>query len=76
MAALLQALEGGKLSAAGIDCFVNEPGGNPAFAAHENIFLLPHIASARRAMRDAIEFRALDNLDAFFTGKTPGDLVN
>ena len=42
-AALLQALESGKMSAAGIDCFVREPWGNPAFAAHENIFMLPHI---------------------------------
>ena len=75
-AALLQALESGKLSAAGLDCFVSEPGGNPAFAAHENIFMLPHIGSATRATRDAMGFRALDNLDAFFAGKTPGDLVN
>ena len=75
-AALLQALESGRLSAAGLDCFVSEPGGNPAFAAHENIFMLPHIGSATRATRDAMGFRALDNLDAFFAGKTPGDLVN
>ena len=75
-AALRQALESGKLSAAGIDCFVSETGGNPAFAAYENIFMLPHIGGTTRAMRDAIRFRALDNLDAFFAGKTPGDLVN
>jgi lactate dehydrogenase-like 2-hydroxyacid dehydrogenase len=38
--------------------------------------MLPHIGSATRATRDAMGFRALDNLDAFFAGKTPGDLVN
>ena len=75
-AALLQALDSGKLAAAGLDCFADEPGGNPAFAAHENIFMLPHIGSATRATRDAMGFRALDNMDAFFAGKTPGDLVN
>ena len=73
--ALLDALERGKLSAAGLDCFVTEPGGNPAFAAHENIFMLPHIGSATVQTRDAMGFRALDNLDAFFAGETPKDLL-
>lgn len=73
--ALLSALERGKLSAAGLDCFVTEPGGNPAFAAHENIFMLPHIGSATVQTRDAMGFRALDNLDAFFAGETPKDLL-
>jgi lactate dehydrogenase-like 2-hydroxyacid dehydrogenase len=71
--ALLTALDSGKLSAAGLDCFVKEPGGNPAFAAHDNVFMLPHIGSATVTTRDAMGFRALDNLDAFFSGKTPKD---
>jgi len=71
--ALLASIESGHLAAAGLDCFKVEPGGNPAFAAHENIFMLPHIGSATRATRDAMGFRALDNLDAFFAGKAPGD---
>lgn len=73
--ALLAAIESGKLAAAGLDCFVNEPGGNPAFAHHNNIFMLPHIGSATRVTRDAMGFRALDNLDAFFAGKQPRDTV-
>ena len=72
-AALLDALGSGHVAAAGLDCFEVEPGGNPAFASHDNIFMLPHIGSATRATRDAMGFRALDNLDAFFTGKEPGD---
>ncbi len=72
-AALLDAIKSGKLSAAGLDCFVTEPGGNPAFASHENIFMLPHIGSATVQTRDAMGFRALDNLDAFFRGETPKD---
>ncbi|RXV66981.1 D-glycerate dehydrogenase [Roseovarius sp. A46] len=71
--ALLAGIESGHIAAAGLDCFKVEPGGNPAFAAHENIFMLPHIGSATRATRDAMGFRALDNLDAFFAGDTPGD---
>lgn len=73
--ALLTALESGKVAAAGLDCFKVEPGGNPLFSKHDNVFMLPHIGSATRKTRDAMGFRALDNLDAFFAGKTPGDLL-
>ncbi len=71
--ALLAALASGKVAAAGLDCFVTEPGGNPALSAHENVFMLPHIGSATGQTRDAMGFRALDNLDAFFAGETPKD---
>jgi len=70
---LLKAIESGKVGAAGLDCFAKEPGGNAAFSAHQNVFMLPHIGSATRETRDAMGFRALDNLDAFFAGKTPLD---
>ncbi|WP_415401776.1 2-hydroxyacid dehydrogenase [Tateyamaria sp. SN3-11] len=73
--ALLNAITSGHIAAAGLDCFQVEPSGNPAFAAHENIFMLPHIGSATRETRDAMGFRALDNLDAFFAGRTPRDLL-
>ena len=73
--ALIAAIETGHVAAAGLDCFKVEPGGNPAFAAYDNIFMLPHIGSATRQTRDAMGFRALDNLDAFFAGQTPGDLL-
>ncbi len=73
--AFLAAITSGKLSAAGLDCFATEPGGNPKFARHDNIFMLPHIGSATQETRDAMGDRALDNLDAFFAGRTPVDLV-
>ena len=74
-AALLGAIESGHLAAAGLDCFVTEPGGNPAFAVHENIVMMPHVGSATVKTRDAMGFKALDNLDAFFAGRTPPDLL-
>lgn len=74
--ALLAALDSGQLSAAGLDCFVTEPGGNPAFASYQNIFMLPHIGSATVSTRDAMGFRALDNLDQFFAGQRPRDSLN
>jgi lactate dehydrogenase-like 2-hydroxyacid dehydrogenase len=40
------------------------------------VFVLPHLGSATVETRDAMGFRALDNLDAFFSGKTPRDRVN
>jgi lactate dehydrogenase-like 2-hydroxyacid dehydrogenase len=71
--ALEQAIASRGLSAAGLDCFKDEPGGNPDLAKHEQIFMLPHIGSATGKTRDAMGFRALDNLDAFFAGETPRD---
>lgn len=73
--ALIEALKSGKLFAAGIDAYNNEPNVDPRIAALDNTFLLPHIGSANRETRDAMGFRALDNLDAFFAGKAPRDRV-
>ena len=71
--ALLAAIGSGHLAGAGLDCFVTEPGGNPRFADHPNIVMMPHVGSATVRTRDAMGFKALDNLDAFFAGRTPPD---
>ena len=71
--ALVDALRSGKIAAAGLDVFQIEPGGNPAFAALENVFMLPHLGSSTRETRKAMGDRALDNLDAFFAGREPLD---
>jgi len=73
--ALIEALRSGKLAAAGLDVFNNEPDISPAYRELDNVFLLPHIGSATRETRDAMGFRALDNLDAWFAGREPGDRV-
>jgi lactate dehydrogenase-like 2-hydroxyacid dehydrogenase len=73
--ALVGALQSGKLRAAGIDAYNNEPNVDPRLTALPNTFLMPHIGSATRETRDAMGFRALDNLDAFFAGREPGDRV-
>jgi lactate dehydrogenase-like 2-hydroxyacid dehydrogenase len=73
--ALAAALQSGHLFAAGLDVFRTEPGGNPALSALGNVFLLPHIGSATTQTRDAMGFRALDNIDAVFAGREPGDRV-
>ena len=73
--ALIGALKSGKLYAAGLDVFNNEPDINPAYRELDNVFLMPHIGSATRETRDAMGFRALDNLDAIFSDREPGDRV-
>jgi lactate dehydrogenase-like 2-hydroxyacid dehydrogenase len=73
--ALGEALSSGKLRAAGIDAYNNEPNVDPRLTALPNTFLMPHIGSATRETRDAMGFRALDNLDAFFAGREPADRV-
>jgi len=73
--ALIAALRSGRLAAAGLDVYKNEPAIHPGLAALDNTFLLPHVGSATKETRDAMGFRALDNLDAFFAGREPGDRV-
>ena len=73
--ALIGALASGKLAAAGLDVFNNEPDIHTGYRDLKNTFLLPHIGSATAETRDAMGFRALDNLDAYFTGREPGDRV-
>ena len=73
--ALIAALRSGKLFAAGLDVFDGEPDIHPGYRGLDNAFLLPHLGSATRQTRDAMGFRALDNLDAFFAGRPPPDRV-
>jgi len=73
--ALIAALRSGKLYAAGLDVYNNEPQIHPEYRRLTNAFLLPHIGSATRETRDAMGFRALDNLDAIFAGRAPRDRV-
>jgi lactate dehydrogenase-like 2-hydroxyacid dehydrogenase len=71
--ALIEALQSGKLFAAGLDVFNGEPAIDPRYRSLDNTFLLPHIGSATRETRDAMGFRALDNLDAIMAGREPHD---
>ena len=74
--ALIGALKSGRIAAAGLDVFNGEPNGiHPGYRGLENTFLLPHVGSATHETRDAMGFRALDNLDAFFAGSEPLDRV-
>ena len=73
--ALIAALRSGKVAAAGLDVYNDEPDINPAYRNLPNTFLLPHIGSATAETRNAMGFRALDNLDAIRAGREPRDRV-
>lgn len=70
-AAVIAALRSGRLSAAGLDVFTNEPKLHPDYLTLDNAVLLPHLGSATVETRNAMGFRALDNLDALFAGQEP-----
>ncbi len=72
---LIAALKSGRLGSAGLDVFEGEPNLHKGYAALENTFLLPHLGSATLETREAMGFKALDNLDAFFAGKAPPDRI-
>ncbi|MBE0626790.1 MAG: D-glycerate dehydrogenase [Burkholderiales bacterium] len=73
--ALVAALKSGKLRAAGLDVYNNEPDIHAEYRQLPNVFLMPHIGSATRETRVAMGMRALDNLDAVFGGREPRDRV-
>jgi glyoxylate reductase len=73
--ALISALKSGKLAAAGLDVFKGEPNIDPRYRELENVFMLPHLGSATKNTRIAMGMRAVDNLDTFFKGGKPRDLL-
>jgi lactate dehydrogenase-like 2-hydroxyacid dehydrogenase len=73
--ALIAALRSGRLAAAGLDVFENEPRLHQGYTTLPNTFLLPHLGSATDQTREAMGFTALDNLDAFFAGREPPNRV-
>jgi gluconate 2-dehydrogenase len=75
-AALIQALKTGRLAAAGLDVFENEPRLDPAFLTLKNVVLAPHIASATTATRRNMAMLAARNLIAALTTGKPPNLLN
>ena len=74
--ALVTALQAGDIAAAGLDVYNGEPASiHPGYRQLDNVFLLPHIGSATVETRDAMGYRAINNLIAIFSGEEPGDRV-
>jgi lactate dehydrogenase-like 2-hydroxyacid dehydrogenase len=71
--ALIEALRSGHLFAAGLDVYRTEPDFDTRLSELPNVFLTPHMGSATLETRNAMGFRALDNIDAVLAGKPPID---
>jgi len=69
--ALIAALANGKILAAGLDVYAQEPHVPDALKHMNNVVLLPHIASASVTTRDAMDQLVVDNLVRWFAGKPP-----
>ena len=69
--ALAIALEEGRLGAAGLDVYTDEPQVLPRLAAAPRTVLLPHIGSATLETRRAMARLALANVQAVLAGRPP-----
>lgn len=74
-AALIKALRGGHVAAAGLDVYNGEPRLNPEYLTLENVVLLPHLGSATTETRDAMGRIVLSGITALLAGETPSNLV-
>ena len=73
--ALIDALEAGRISGAGLDVFAGEPHVSARLRDAPNTVLLPHLGSATRETREAMGLRALANLDDWSEGRIPRDAL-
>lgn len=73
--ALIAALQKGQIAGAGLDVYEFEPKVPEALKAMENVVLLPHIGTAALEVREDMGMMSVANLEAFFAGKTPPNLV-
>jgi glyoxylate reductase len=74
-AALVAALETGKIAGAGLDVYENEPFIHPGLK-RANVVLAPHMASASLETRTKMACIAAENVVALFTGRRPPNILN
>jgi glyoxylate reductase len=70
-AALIDALRSGRLGAAGLDVYENEPHVPPELRDLRGTVLLPHLGSATAATRDAMARLCAENVIAVIEGREP-----
>jgi hydroxypyruvate reductase len=66
---LIAALRDGRLGAAGLDVFFDEPKVPAALIALDNVVLTPHIASSTEETMGAMGACVIDNLVSWFSGR-------
>lgn len=75
-AALVQALQEGRIAGAGLDVFEREPDLEPGLADLDNVVIVPHIGSGTNATRTAMGNMAARNLIAMIRGEDPPNCIN
>ncbi len=68
-AALIEALQAGRIAGAGLDVYEFEPQVPEALRALENVVLLPHLGTAALEVRSAMGMMAVENLIACAEGR-------
>jgi glyoxylate reductase len=74
-ATLADALEEGRIFAAGLDVYEEEPKVHPGLLELENVVLAPHIGSASVETRDRMAAMAAENVAAVLRGEKPRNPV-
>jgi glyoxylate reductase len=74
-AALVHALESGKIAGAALDVFENEPFIHPGLK-RPNVVLAPHLASGSLETRTKMACIAAQNVVALFKGQRPPNMLN
>ncbi len=74
--ALVRALKAGRIAAAGLDVYENEPATAPGLTALTNTALTPHIGSGSFETRLRMANMAVANCIAGLTGQRPPNLLN
>jgi glyoxylate reductase len=75
-AALVEALEAGRIAGAGLDVFEHEPQVHPGLIPRDDVVLIPHLGSATEETRGAMAKLAADNVVAVLSGAAPLTPVN
>jgi glyoxylate reductase len=73
--ALAEALRDGRIAAAGLDVFRDEPRVPEAYRGLENVVLTPHLGSGSRETRAAMARLVTDELERFARGEPPRNRV-
>ena len=73
--AMIASLLAGHLAGAGLDVYPREPEVDRRLRGMEQVVMLPHLGSATREGREEMGMLAVANLEAFFAGRRPDNLV-
>ena len=74
--AMIEALESGKVTRAGLDCFPDEPSINEYFATSDKVVIQPHMGGLTESAFAKSQRECLENIRTFFEKGTPNSPVN